>query len=356
MLTDKRDQGAPPQNETWIDFDRRVPMRDGVELSADVYRPCGDGRHPAILMRTPYLKTGDAQLKTGRYFAERGYALVWMDVRGRGDSGGVFVPYRNDGRDGYDAIEWCAAQPWSDGNVGTMGGSYLGRIQWLAALERPPHLRAMIVSVTPSDPFVEWPTGTPGPMHICWHHMTSGHALQNTSAVDWMQVYEHLPLLTMDERAGRPSPHWRAELAHEQLDDYWRAICYQDKFEQIDLPVLHISGWYDDELIGTPLNYMGMVAGGATPEARARQPEAIDRAVGPPGQHCHKTWRGRFWAERADRSTGLPAALVRPLAEGRIERHHGRAAGTDIRDGRESLARRAGVAASSHATHTVLPA
>ncbi len=125
-----------------------------------------------------------------------------MDVRGRGDSDGPFVPYRNDGRDGYDAIEWCAAQPWSDGNVGTIGGSYDGRIQWLAAIERPPHLRSMIVSVTPSDPFVEWPTGTGGPMRMCWIHMTSGRAAQNTAAVDWAAVYEHLPLLTMDERAG----------------------------------------------------------------------------------------------------------------------------------------------------------
>jgi len=258
-------------HEVWIDFDRRVPMRDGITLSADVYRPKGDDRHPVILLRTPYLKTGDGQLKRGRYFAEHGYALVWMDVRGRGDSDGVFVPYRNDGRDGYDAIEWCATQPWCDGNVATMGGSYLGRIQWLAALEQPPHLRAMIVSVTPSDPFVEWPTGTPGPMHVCWHHMTSGHALQNTAAVDWIQVYEHLPLLTMDERAGRPSRQWREELAHEQLDDYWRALCYQDKFDQIALPVLHISGWYDDELIGTPLNFAGMVAQAATPAARASQ-------------------------------------------------------------------------------------
>ncbi|MCA1599608.1 MAG: CocE/NonD family hydrolase, partial [Chloroflexi bacterium] len=263
--------GSQPVHQVWIDFDRRVPMRDGLTLSADVYRPKGEGRHPAILLRTPYVKSDKRAAQSARYYVERGYVVVWMDVRGRGDSGGVFTPYRNDGRDGYDAIEWCAAQPWCDGNVGTMGGSYLGRIQWLAALEQPPHLRAMIVAVTPSDPFVESPTGTPGPMHLCWNHLTSGRTAQNMEAVDWMAVYEHLPLLTMDERAGRHNEAWREAVGHEYLDEYWRAICYQDKFDQIALPVLHISGWYDDEQIGTPLNYRGMVAHAATPDARASQ-------------------------------------------------------------------------------------
>ena len=120
---------SSPTHDVRIDFDARVPMRDGTQLAADVYRPAAPGRFPAILLRTPYLKNGDNALAVGRYFAQRGYALVWQDVRGRGDSDGAFVPYRNEGRDGYDTIEWCAAQPWSDGNVGTMDGSYLGRIQ-----------------------------------------------------------------------------------------------------------------------------------------------------------------------------------------------------------------------------------
>lgn len=262
---------SQPVYQPRIDFDQRVAMRDGVRLSADVYRPDVDGRFPVVLLRTPYLKSGDGALATGRFFAARGYVLVWMDVRGRGDSDGEFVPYRNEGRDGYDSIEWCAAQPWSNGDVGTMGGSYLGRVQWLAALEHPPHLRAMISTVCPSDPFVELPTGTGGPMHLCWLHMTSGRTVQNVDAVDWSAVYEHLPLATMDERVGRAIPHWRDELAHPQLDDYWRAICYQDRFDQLDLPVLHISGWYDDQQVGTPLNYMGMTAHAATPAARGSQ-------------------------------------------------------------------------------------
>lgn len=262
------------KHEMWIDFGVRVPMRDGVELSADIYRPVksrdGD-RFPAIVIRTPYNKATAKNLETSKWFAERGYAVVVMDVRGRGDSDGAFDPYRNDGRDGYDTIEWAAAQPWCDGKVATMGGSYLGRIQWLTALEKPPHLVTMIVLVVPSDPFVEWPVGTHGPMHLCWLHYTSGRLNQVMEAVDWNKVYRHLPLLTMDEEAGRLQPVWREQLEHPQLDDYWEPLRYQNKFDQIDLPVMHISGWYDDEQIGTPLNFTGMTQGAATNFARQNQ-------------------------------------------------------------------------------------
>ncbi|HEY7781716.1 MAG TPA: CocE/NonD family hydrolase [Ktedonobacterales bacterium] len=256
-------------------FDQRVPMRDGVTLSADVYlpslKPDSPARWPVILTRTPYVKATSVAVETGRYWSEHGYAWVAMDVRGRGDSDGAFVPYFNDGPDGHDAIEWCAGQAWSDGGVGTVGGSYPGHIQWLAALERPPHLRAMVVLVSPSDPFVETPTGVPSPMSLCWLHYVSGRVTQPMESVEWERVYEHLPLLTMDERAGRPNRHWRNHLAHPQLDDYWRPLCYQGRFGEIAVPVLHISGWYDDEQVGTPLNYIGMSTGAATSEARAAQ-------------------------------------------------------------------------------------
>ncbi len=264
----------PPHHEVWIDFGVRVPMRDGVELSADVYRPVESKqgqRFPAIVLRTPYNKANPKALENGQWFACRGYAVVYFDVRGRGDSDGVFQPYRNEGRDGYDSIEWTAAQPWCDGQVATLGGSYLGCIQWLTALQQPPHLVTMIVLVTPSDPFVEWPTGTHGPQHLCWLHYTSGRTNQLMEAIQWEKVYPHLPLLTMDEQAGRVNQTWREELQHPTLDEYWLPLCYQGQFSRIDLPVLHISGWYDDEQIGTPINFSGMVRQAASEFARRNQ-------------------------------------------------------------------------------------
>ncbi|GEL76481.1 CocE/NonD family hydrolase [Tenuibacillus multivorans] len=248
--------------ESRIVRDVKIPMRDGVMLSADVYLPKGEGVYPTIVVRTPYMKTRDKEHQQALYFSNHDYSVVNIDVRGRGDSDGEFVPYRHDGIDGYDSIEWVAKQPWCDGNVGTLGGSYLGRIQWLTALEKPPALKAMIPMVTPSDPFVEWPTGMPNPMHMCWLYMTRGRMLQNINLVDWEKVYWHLPYQEMDTETGWYSEQWREEIEHPYFDEYWEHIAYQHRFDEIDLPVLHISGWYDDEQVGTPLNYRGMVEAG----------------------------------------------------------------------------------------------
>jgi putative CocE/NonD family hydrolase len=246
-----------------IYFNQHIRMRDGVELAADVYRPDAEGKFDCILNRTPYLKSSEGALTFGRYFAEHGYAFVAVDVRGRGDSPGDFIPYRYEGKDGYDAVEWCAAQPWSTGRVGTIGGSYNGKTQWLTAIEQPPHLTTMIALVSPSDPFVEFPTGEPIPLDVSWYFLTSGHVLQNEDGVEWSPVFEHLPLLTMDEAAGRLMPPWRELFDHTRLDSFWEAERYQNKFDRVQVPVLHISGWYDDEQIGTPLNFIGMTTHGA---------------------------------------------------------------------------------------------
>jgi putative CocE/NonD family hydrolase len=129
-----------------------IPMRDGVRLRADVLRP-PQGRVPTLVYRTPYGKH-DAleEYTTFKRAVERGYAVVVQDVRGRFTSDGEFRPYENEGRDGYDTIEWAAQQPWSNGRVGTFGLSYPGAVQWLAAVENPPHLQAMVPAMTFSTP------------------------------------------------------------------------------------------------------------------------------------------------------------------------------------------------------------
>ena len=244
-------------------YNLRVPLRDGITLAADLVLP--EGRPaPAVVMRTPYGRSGERQSARAEAFARGGYAYVLVDVRGRGDSDGSFVPYRNDGPDGADVIDWVAAQDWCDGRVATHGGSYPGRIQWLTALHRPAALKAMVCLVTPSDPFVEWPTGVPDPMSVHWFRMTDGRAIQYTGDTDWMTVYAHRPLLTMDEAAGFVSPNWREEVRHTTLDEWWEPVRYQHRIGELDLPVLHISGWYDDEEIGTPANFAAMTAAGRT--------------------------------------------------------------------------------------------
>ena len=243
-------------------YNVRVPMRDGITLAADLVLPA-QLPAPAVVARTPYGRCNERQVGIADVFARAGYVGIWVDVRGRGDSDGEFEPYRNDGVDGYDVIEWAAGEPWCDGAVATWGGSYPGRIQWLAALQRPPSLRAMIVEVTPSDPFVEDPTGVPGPMRINWHRLTDGRMPQYSEAVDWMEVYRHRPLRELDGAAGFHSERWRAEVEHDASDrDYWEPLRYQHRIAEIDLPVMHVSGWYDDEEIGTPANFAAMTAAG----------------------------------------------------------------------------------------------
>ena len=108
--------------------DLRIPMRDGVHLSANLFLPDGGGPFPVVFQRMPYGWSGGP---LGEFFARRGYAFLIQDCRGRYDSEGEFYPFINDAQDGYDSLEWIAGQPWSNGNVGMLGPSYLGAVQWL---------------------------------------------------------------------------------------------------------------------------------------------------------------------------------------------------------------------------------
>src|SRR6185436_10656830 len=109
---------------------------DGIKLSADVFRPQDEARHPSIFELTPYNNDGDGVMETAWRFVKRGYVFVTVDARGRYDSEGVFEPYRRDGVDGADVMSWIAQQPWSNGKVATLGGSYLGKVQWQMAKEK----------------------------------------------------------------------------------------------------------------------------------------------------------------------------------------------------------------------------
>jgi uncharacterized protein len=242
-------------------FNLRIPLRDCITLAADLVL-ADELPAPAVVMRTPYGRSGESATERADAFAKAGYCTCWVDVRGRGDSEGAFEPYRNDGPDGVDVIAWAASQDWCDGSVATYGGSYPGRIQWLTALHQPPALKAMVVLVTPADPFVENPTGVPGPMHIHWYRMTDGRAIQYTEAVDWMDIYRHRPLIELDQAAGFRSELWREECRHQTLDEWWEPVRYQHRMAEVDVPVLHISGWYDDEEIGTPANFARLADSG----------------------------------------------------------------------------------------------
>jgi hypothetical protein len=243
-----------------------VAMRDGVKLATDVYRPARenravDERLPVLLSRTPYDKT---TMRSGaEYLARRGFVVVTQDVRGRFASEGDFYAFLNEGKDGYDSIEWAAAQPWSNGRVGTYGGSYVAWNQYHAAMYKPPHLEVMFAMVGGANFYQEYgyPGGAPNlgwPMWILGSARSSPQAAANPEAAAALTTVGKQSALWWREDPGKrgeifgsfPSHRRMYDdlAAHPSFDAYWKqrgwhtAGYYGD---MKDVPTLFMTGWYD---------------------------------------------------------------------------------------------------------------
>jgi hypothetical protein len=255
----------------------KVPMRDGVALVADVYRPDEPGRYPVLLQRTPYNRRHP---DTGVLLASHGYVVVFQDTRGRYDSEGEFYPFRHEAQDGYDTVEWAAALPYADGKVGMFGGSYVGATQMLAATARPPHLVAIQPTVTASEYYEGWTYQGGAPMQWFASSWASGLAVDTLRRKadpkahprDWVEALppEQYRLLETPPTAAL-APYFQDWFRHETADDYWRAVRVSDHYGQMAVVALHSAGWHDIFSTGSIRNYLGMRAGAATPEARAGQ-------------------------------------------------------------------------------------
>lgn len=224
-----------------------IPMRDGVRLSANVFRPAAPARVPAILYRTPYGK-GAGITPNYQAFVDRGYAVVVQDVRGRHASGGRFRPLEQEGRDGYDTIEWIARQPWSDGRVGMTGGSYLGIAQWKAALLGNPHLKAIFVWVSGSDEYHDR-FYSPGGAFKLGHRLLWLHENLRRPGyrADFGKYVLHLPLRTADRAAtGQTLEMYQAAMRHPAYDGYWRGLSTRAQSAKINVPAFVVGGWYDN--------------------------------------------------------------------------------------------------------------
>ena len=243
-----------------------APMRDGVRLSTDIFRPAIREKAPVILVRTPYKK--EMSELTGRYYARRGYACAIQDVRGRFASEGKWEPLMSEKKDGYDTVEWLAARPWSNGKVGMIGGSYLGWVQWWAAAERPPHLVTIIPNVAPPDPMynVPYEYGTFFLMGaMFWAEVVESNATGDLSGVTLSRIAERkyykdlraLPVIDLDKTVlGGENRSWREWIAHPSNDAYWSRANFFDQLKNMTIPVFHQSGWFDGDGIGTKLNYL----------------------------------------------------------------------------------------------------
>ena len=276
--------------EITIEKDVDVPMRDGVVLKADVYRPAGASDLPTLVQRLPY----DKELPALANFsfdvlrgAREGYAVVHQDTRGRYRSEGDFHPFFDEAADGEDTVAWAAGQAWSSGRVGMVGASYFGATQWLAAGQAPPALQALAPAVTGHDYHEGWAYQGGAfelGFNLCWcllslglGEVARGLGAGTASMEDFTrliaandvndELYWRLPL-TDQPALERVAPYYAEWLAHPTYDDYWRAIAPRERWGSITAPALNIGGWYDVFVGGTLANYVGMRRHGGSEAAR----------------------------------------------------------------------------------------
>jgi putative CocE/NonD family hydrolase len=295
-----------------------VPMRDGVCLASDIYRLKDAPPSPVLISRTPY---GKRQTPEVEYFVKNGYVVIIQDVRGRFASEGEYYPYVNETADGVDCFAWAAVQPWSDGNIGTFGGSYLGGTQWLPARESPPALKAMIPEVTFSDTYEGM--AYQGGVKIL--HDLSG-AARNIIPTDMRRraekgekvtdigvpeldaVLNTLPVADHPIMQGAKG-FYPDRLNNQTAGPYWERMSPNAGYEGVMVPSLNISGWYDIFTWGTLQNYTNMKQRGGSALARNNQ-----RLIMGPWSHINYSgnFPGRdFGKDASSDAIGLPDIKIR---------------------------------------------
>lgn len=269
--------GLMAQQKVRVDSHVAVPMRDGVNLYADIYRPVAEGKYPVIVIRTPYGTQREGVTGELFQFASHGYVVVNQDVRGRFESDGKWNPFFDEGKDGHDTIEWAAKQPWSNGKVGSQGGSYLGNNQWLAGAEAPPSLLAMFPRVASTSIYHNW-AYFGGAFRLSfnfgWGVVRMPHRVMqpqswhtdaaSPASLKYAQILRGAPLGEMDLKSSNTRVgHYRDWLKHESYDAYWKGASVEDRFDRIRVPVHTMGGWWDIFLAGTINGYTGMKGKGA---------------------------------------------------------------------------------------------
>jgi putative CocE/NonD family hydrolase len=299
-----------------VSKDVPIPVRGGVILRADILLPAESGRFPTLVYRTPYNK--ESALKEHTTFERavaRGYAVVVQDVRGRYASDGEFNAYRNEGHDGYDTIEWAAKQPWSDGNVGTFGLSYPGAVQWLAAIENPPHLKAMAPAMTFSTPrnfFYSGGTFDGSWLDWIWFNIAPdirhrknlpGPKTHKEAAAAWetehQRMQEFLPLRDLPD-LKEVSTYYYEWLSHPPADPWWDWAELRNKYDRVHVSVLNLSGWYDEAYgpDGATTNFNGLLS------ARQAEKDPRTRTIIGPWTHG-----GQEESRSGERDFGPTAAI-----------------------------------------------
>jgi putative CocE/NonD family hydrolase len=265
-----------PYDVIQVESNLMVPMRDGIRIATDIFRPAKNGeliaeKFPILLQRTPYNKTRTSLVESARFFASHGYVVALQDHRGLYASEGVFTKYIGEGKDGYDAIEYLATLPYGDGQVGMWGTSYGAHSQANAAKLKPPHLRTIVLNM--------------GGMSNGWDHKVRNHGAfenqqmtwafnqlgveSNDPAVkemlnidsihDWLNVNPIRKGLNPLSIAPNFEDYILEMMTHSDYDDYWKHpdLNWVEHYDKTaDIPMLLLSGWYDSYGGGTIHNYL----------------------------------------------------------------------------------------------------
>lgn len=249
-------------------------MRDGCRLVADIYTPAGPGPWPVLLMRQPYGRDIASTVVYAHptWYARRGFMVVIQDVRGRGDSEGEFYPFRREIDDGFETVQWAAALPGSNGRVGMYGFSYQGSTQLLAALGRPPALKALAPHMTAFDLYSGWfyrggllqLSTTLGWANQMLREDARRRKTASVGALDEMytvagKMSTQFPIARADPITRPDLPTYAVDwLGHATPDEYWKEFDLLERVNELHLPMFHISGWYDLYLRGSIDGYTRM--------------------------------------------------------------------------------------------------
>jgi putative CocE/NonD family hydrolase len=278
-VSESSDLTPLPQAEVDLQWGVKIPMRDGVLLNATVYLPKDlQARAPCVFTLTPYI--GQTYHHVAMYFSEHGLPFLTVDTRGRGNSGGEFRPFIQEAEDGYDVVEWLALQPYCNSKVAMWGGSYGGYDQWATAKEFPPHL-VTIVPVASPHISVDFPmrSNIPSPYLMQWLTLVWGHTSQDNMFWNnqgfWNGKFRRwfesgAPFRELDTQLGSPSPTFQEWISHPQQEAHWdRYNPTPEQYSKISLPVLTITGSYDDDQPGALMHYREHLKS-ASAEARAK--------------------------------------------------------------------------------------
>ena len=245
-------------------FDERVPADDGTELSVDIYFPPEQGSYPVLFQRTPAdnnragrVGISDAPAERWKRLAAQGYIVATGDVRGRGDSDGIFTPFINEAEDGAASIKWLRNLDEANDKVGLFGSGYSAFCAWAAACSDK-NIDA-IVSLSPFGAVGEGLVHNGGAVRLdwlFWMHLIGGRTVQPANVPNWSAIYKHLPLNTMDEALGRSDIWWNDWISHlDPNDPYWEPLNLNKSIAELDTPTLHVTGWWDGQLAGARYYY-----------------------------------------------------------------------------------------------------